>query len=297
MKVALIGATARHPLHCGVANPDDDMEWKSHCASGPEPEATIDEQDELGVLPNWDSHYGYEEQIARFEAYSTRPDLLRALYALEAPSGKGTLFTPDWIANAKDTEISVDSVARSMFRPGRVIVGVDPARASGPRASWFVIVPVLFVSATGTEPEQRVVLDLIHERGVGSVEAQGAMVKRIADAWKAEWCAIEAVAGYGYLAAYCEHTLRLPVRSIVTTKADADEIPSLADEVARRRWRIPWGDVRSQRVMGPLVNEMHDYGNAGAARDCLMALTFARRAMYETPEKKSGTPSIRTLYP
>jgi hypothetical protein len=256
----------------------------------------LDGQDDIGVLPNWASHYGADEQLARFAAYSTRPDLLRALYALEATSGESTLFHPKWIEQAKDCTLSVDTITRAMFPQGRVILGVDPARASGPRASWFVAIVVLFISATKTSPEQRVILDLVHERGIGGVEAQGAIVQELAQDWQAEQCGIEAVGGFGYLASYCEKTLHLPVKPLVTTKEDREEIPALANEFGRARWRIPWADARTQRIMRPIVNEMSEFGGAGAAKDCLMACTFARRVMYETPAtKRTGNVIIDAL--
>src|SRR5262245_7905009 len=79
-------------------------------------DATIDEQEEMGCLENWEPHYGFYEQIARFAAYSTRPDLIRALYGLQAASGAAGLFQPQWIEKAKDTTLSVDTITRGLFR-------------------------------------------------------------------------------------------------------------------------------------------------------------------------------------
>ena len=41
-----------------------------------------------------------------------------------------------------------------------------------------------------------------------------------------------------------------------------------------------------QRELGPLINELHEF--PAGTKDCLMALTFARRVYYDTPAKKTG---------
>src|SRR5207244_991723 len=159
--------------------------------------------------PNWESHYGYAEQLRRFETTTHENRVMG--YAQMATSAASALFQRKWIERAKDTSLTLDALDLRMFRGGRIIIGVDPAFASGPRASWFVAVPVLFVPVTKTSPERRIVLAMTHERGLGSVEEQGAILQELHHDWQAEWLAIECNAAQVYLASYCEHTLHLPV--------------------------------------------------------------------------------------
>jgi hypothetical protein len=264
---------------------DDLQDVGAQDAENP-PEATIDDMDHVGVLPNWE-RYDTEEQLHRFESLAHRPDTLCMMYALQPASVAAALFARQAIERAKDTTLALDDLDVRVLPPGRILIGVDPATASGPRASWFVAVVCLFVGGTKTEPEQRIVLDPVRERGIGSVEAQGRILQALHHDWRPEWLAIEAVAGYSYLSSYALHSLYLPVKPVVTGDQHRDEIPALADEVARGRWRIPWGDSRTQRTMGPLTTEMLDYPEG--TRDVLMALTFCRRTNYEAPSQRKAT--------
>jgi len=248
------------------------------------PETTIDDQPHLGVLPNWEPHYGFEEQTLRLN--STTPENQMLMYALQPCSAATALFDRRWIEAAKDATLTLDTSTRRMFPAGRVIIGVDPAFSSGPRSSWFVAVVVLFVPQTKTAPERRIVLAMKRFRGLPSVEAQGDILRELHHDWQAEWLAIESNAAQTYLASYAEHTLHLPVKRLFTAERDADAIPALAHEFASQRWTIPWGDARTQRGLAPLINELVEY--PAGTKDSLMAMTFARRVYYEAPAKKTG---------
>jgi hypothetical protein len=248
------------------------------------PETTLDEQEHVGILPNWEPNYDYAEQVRRFD--STTPENRAMGYAQMPASAASALFHRKWIEWAKDRSLTLDTIDLRMFPGGRVIIGVDPAFASGPRASWFVALPVLFVPATNTTPERRIVVAMEHQRGLASVEEQGAVLQRLHRDWRAEWLAIECNAAQTYLASYCDNTLHLPVKRIVTAEHNAEDLPALASEFAAHRWVIPWGDAITQRVLAPLVNEATEYPMG--TKDCLMAMSFAVRIHYETPARKTG---------
>jgi hypothetical protein len=250
------------------------------------PEASIDTMDHVGLVANW-SLYDAAEQIHRFDSLAHRADTLSMMYGLMPASAAGALFDRRAVEQAKDSTLTLDDLNPRDLPTGRIIVGVDPATASGPRASWFVAAVCLFVPATKTDPELRIVLDIVRERGIGSVEVQGNILQELADAWRPSWFAIEAVGAFSYLATYAEHSLSLAVKPVITGEQQRNEIPALADEVRRGRWVIPWGDSATQRRMAPLVTEMIDFPEG--TKDILMALTFCRRTNYEAPAKRKAT--------
>ncbi len=247
--------------------------------------ATLDAEDHLGVLPNWEPQYGFEEQVMRFN--STTAQNVALMYALNPSSSAEALFDRKWIEAAKDRTVTLDAIARRLLPPGRVIIGCDPAFSAGPRSSWFVAVAISFIPQTKTSPERRIVLALKRYRGLPSIEAQGSILQELHHDYRAEAIGVESNAAQQYLAGYCEHTLHLPVKRLFTGERDADAVPALAQEFAGGRWTIPFGDARTQREFSPLINELCECPEG--TTDCLMALTFARKIYYAAPAKKTGS--------
>src|SRR5437899_2604411 len=76
----------------------DDTPSEAVSGSNDPPETTIDEQPHLGVLPNWEPNYGYEEQTLRLN--STTPENQVLMYALQPCSAATALFNRRWIEAA-----------------------------------------------------------------------------------------------------------------------------------------------------------------------------------------------------
>jgi hypothetical protein len=246
-------------------------------------ETTIDDMDHVGLLPNWE-RYGDQEQLHRFETLRHRGDLLQMMYGLEPATADAALFERASIERAKDTDLTCGAIDDDLMRRARVYVGCDPATSASVRASWFVAVVCVFIPATSTEPEMRIVADVIRAKGVARVEEQGRILQELYQDWQPEVLAVEAVGGFSYLATYSQHTLRLPVRPIVTGAQQRDEIPALAAELRAGIWHVPWSDTQSQRTMTPLIAELLDYPQG--TTDVVMALSFCRRVHYETPVRR-----------
>src|SRR5437870_4647365 len=117
----------------GARNPGDedhdDVAPETATTADDVPESSLDEQHHIGVLPNWESHYGYAEQLRRFETTTHENRVMG--YAQMAASAASALFQRKWIERAKDTSVTLDALDLRMFRGGRIIIGVDPAFASG----------------------------------------------------------------------------------------------------------------------------------------------------------------------
>src|SRR5690242_13243217 len=103
------------PARCDYDRQDDPDE----CSS------TLDEQHDVGVLPNWDSHYGYDEQMRRFA--TTTPDVLAMGYAMQPASGASVIFDRRAIEKAKDATLTLTNLSRGALQGHRIFVGVDVA--------------------------------------------------------------------------------------------------------------------------------------------------------------------------
>src|SRR5262249_10500057 len=148
-KIVHLGPTAARPLRRPEVDDDDHVEAEDAAPVESVPAATIEEREDIGLLPNW-SAYDVAEQLHRMDSLAHRPDVLSLMYALTPVSHSAALFERTWIERAKDLGLSLESLSRRDLPSGRIIVGVDPATSSSPRASWFVAIPVLFVPATKT---------------------------------------------------------------------------------------------------------------------------------------------------
>ena len=258
------------------------------------PETTLDDQPHVGCVPNWTPCYDYAEQLRRF-GLTTDADLLMG-YGMLPASRVDAMFSREDIERAKDYSLSLLDPPRTL--PGeRVLGGVDPASASGPRASWFVATAVKFVPQPG-RPALRVLLGQTREKGIDQIEDQGAVVQQLHRDFGCERIAIECNQAQKVLATFCSRTLGINVMEIFTGAAELHDatsgIPALSREFGSNLWRIPWKDEQTRRRLSPLVNELLEYPQG--TRDCIMTLLFARAAYYDTPQKKPWNPQVGAVY-
>ena len=108
-----------------------------------------------------------------------------------------------------------------------------------------------------------------------------------------EVCGVESNGIQAAIEGYVRETTMIPTRPIHTgalQKTDIEiGIPSLATEWEQGRWRIPYGDARSRRLVDPMLEELFAYPSPGSHFDTIMSIFFAWSMQRQGPR---GTPSI-----
>lgn len=178
-------------------------------------------------------------------------------------------------AKALDLPRRVARSSESFFATMPKYMGVDLSitQQQSTDVAFFVIV-VVGVAGDG----MRWVLECQRFRALSFAQQCRAIVDA-AQLWNPVLVKVES---NGYQQSIIDHlgaTTVLPIKATYTGAAQHRDLdigmPGMAAEWENGKWRIPWGDVESQRHFAPLVEELGTYPN-GVYQDTVMALFFAR---------------------